>query len=189
METDIIHCHNCYTMKVDEDCVCERCEQYYCDKCSARMTYHNQIDYNCCCNCSYQDPKHVDFKKDVDKNLIELEKEEIRRKYEKRKTKIDELMNQVDGKIYSDTIITSEKIYLKNDVTTNNENVDYLTEMFGIPTSFTMVKSCCLEINLNEKTWRYMFDHEVLYQNYNFIDLPTLKQIIRNKNIENLLKN
>ncbi len=121
--------------------------------------------------------------------LIELEKEEIRRKYEKRKTKIDELMNQVDGKIYSDTIITSEKIYLKNDVTTNNENVDYLTEMFGIPTSFTMLKSCCLEINLNEKTWRYMFDHEVLYQNYNFIDLPTLKQIIRNKNIENLLKN
>ncbi len=67
--------------------------------------------------------------------------------------------------------------------------MDYLTEMFGIPTSFTMLKSCCLEINLNEKTWRYMFDHEVLYQNYNFIDLPTLKQIIRNKNIENLLKN
>ena len=52
----ILHCHLCYTQDVDEEVVCERCEENFCFSCSAQFTLHGRIDYNCCYMCGDTDP-------------------------------------------------------------------------------------------------------------------------------------
>ena len=47
-----IHCHICYSTNVDEEFICERCDQYYCEDCAAIFNSISQIDYNCCYECS-----------------------------------------------------------------------------------------------------------------------------------------
>ena len=46
-----IRCHICVDQN-EEEWLCERCNQVYCESCSAQYTYHSQIDYNCCESCA-----------------------------------------------------------------------------------------------------------------------------------------
>lgn len=45
------HCHLC-GKETEIDFVCEKCEEFYCEDCSAKYTIHTQIDYSCCESCS-----------------------------------------------------------------------------------------------------------------------------------------
>jgi hypothetical protein len=44
-------CHLCGT-ETELEWVCEKCDEFYCDNCSANYTFHSPIDYNCCKGCS-----------------------------------------------------------------------------------------------------------------------------------------
>lgn len=50
----MIHCHICYSTNIDEDFVCDRCEEYYCWDCSCTYDIHTQCDSNLCYECSDQ---------------------------------------------------------------------------------------------------------------------------------------
>jgi hypothetical protein len=47
-----IHCYICYTTDVDEDYVCDNCEQHYCWDCSCTYNIHTQCDSNLCYECA-----------------------------------------------------------------------------------------------------------------------------------------
>lgn len=50
----MIHCHICYSTNIDEDFVCDRCEEHYCYDCSCTYNIHTQCDSNLCYECSDQ---------------------------------------------------------------------------------------------------------------------------------------
>lgn len=50
----MIHCHICYSTNIDEDFVCDRCNQYYCDDCSYTFSIHFQYEGSLCYECSDQ---------------------------------------------------------------------------------------------------------------------------------------
>ncbi len=50
----LIHCHICYTTNVDEDFVCDQCDQYYCEDCSYTYSLHFQYEGSLCYDCSDQ---------------------------------------------------------------------------------------------------------------------------------------
>ena len=54
-------CHICGTL-TEEDWVCKKCDQHYHPGCAVSMTYHNQIDYNCCSECEF-DPREESYLK------------------------------------------------------------------------------------------------------------------------------
>jgi hypothetical protein len=43
-------CH-CCGYETELEMVCEKCDDFYCENCSAPFTIHTQIDYNCCESC------------------------------------------------------------------------------------------------------------------------------------------
>jgi len=45
------NCH-CCGRETEKEWICERCNQHYCDNCSAPFTYMNQIDFPCCEDCA-----------------------------------------------------------------------------------------------------------------------------------------
>lgn len=47
---EVAKCHICGNQN-KEEWVCERCDQIYCESCSAKYDCFSQIDYNCCSNC------------------------------------------------------------------------------------------------------------------------------------------
>ena len=47
-----IHCYICYSTDVDEDYVCDRCEEHYCCDCSCTYNIHTQCDSNLCYECA-----------------------------------------------------------------------------------------------------------------------------------------
>ena len=49
-----IHCYICYTTNVDEDHICDRCEEHYCYDCSCTYNIHTQCDSNLCYTCADQ---------------------------------------------------------------------------------------------------------------------------------------
>jgi hypothetical protein len=49
-----IHCHICYSLDIDEDFICDRCEEYYCEDCSYTFTIHYQYEGSLCYYCSDQ---------------------------------------------------------------------------------------------------------------------------------------
>ncbi len=50
-ESGIELCHIC-GKPTDKDSLCERCDKYFCEKCSAKYNQFTQIDFNCCESCS-----------------------------------------------------------------------------------------------------------------------------------------
>lgn len=51
-----IRCHICFG-KTDEDFLCDRCEEYYCEDCSYTFTLHYQYEGSLCYWCSDQKRK------------------------------------------------------------------------------------------------------------------------------------
>ena len=49
-----IHCYICYTTNVDEEYVCDKCEEHYCGDCSCTYDIHTQCDSNLCYTCADQ---------------------------------------------------------------------------------------------------------------------------------------
>ena len=87
---EIPHCHICYSMDVELDYRCRRCEQLFCYGCSATMTYHNQLDYACCHYCSDQEHRHgkgVKISELMEQNSIKLD-------YKIRELKLNEILSQ-----------------------------------------------------------------------------------------------
>ena len=68
----LIHCHICYTTNVDEDYVCDRCEEHYCWDCSCTYNIHNQCDSNLCYDCSDQSRRKPLTKDMIRENKINL---------------------------------------------------------------------------------------------------------------------
>lgn len=50
----IDHCHICYTMDVEPEFVCDRCDLHYCDECSYSFNLHYQFEGSRCHLCSDQ---------------------------------------------------------------------------------------------------------------------------------------
>lgn len=48
------HCYICYSSPVDEDFVCDRCENHYCEDCSYTYSLHYQFQGSRCHWCSDQ---------------------------------------------------------------------------------------------------------------------------------------
>lgn len=48
----MIYCYICYSTNVEEECVCENCEEYYCWDCSCTYNIHTQCDSNLCYQCA-----------------------------------------------------------------------------------------------------------------------------------------
>lgn len=51
------YCHICYSLNTDDDFICDRCDQYYCEDCSYTFTLHYQLEGNRCYWCSDQKRK------------------------------------------------------------------------------------------------------------------------------------
>ena len=49
MNDEKTYCHICGE---EAEIICTRCEQQFCDKCSAVYDQFTQIDYDCCINCA-----------------------------------------------------------------------------------------------------------------------------------------
>lgn len=48
------HCGRCYTMDVDEEFICDTCEEHYCEECSYTFTIHYQFQGSRCYLCADQ---------------------------------------------------------------------------------------------------------------------------------------
>jgi hypothetical protein len=153
-------------MSVDEGWICERCNEIYCENCSATMTYHNTIDYSCCCNCSDQQHKYNEPLSIVIKNNI------TKLKKEDRKQKLSVLLDQINNKTHIEIINKKIKddnilLFLKNKIDTTN----YLLNIFGKPINSGFIAYDVIEVNMSNNTWRYMFNYEWLYTDIKIIDL------------------
>ena len=53
---EVIFCYICYSTNVEEDHICDRCEEHYCYDCSCTYDIHTQYDSNLCyhCACHYR---------------------------------------------------------------------------------------------------------------------------------------
>ena len=68
----MIHCYICYSRNVDEECVCEKCEEHYCGDCSCTYNIHTQCDSNLCYECSDQRRRKSLTKDMIRENKINL---------------------------------------------------------------------------------------------------------------------
>ena len=66
------HCHICYSPVVEEDMVCDRCEEIYCHDCSYTFLLHYQYEGSLCFWCSDQDRRKPLTKNDIRENKIRL---------------------------------------------------------------------------------------------------------------------
>ena len=51
------HCHICYSTNTDDDFICDRCGEHYCEDCSYSFTLHYQYEVSLCYWCSVQNRK------------------------------------------------------------------------------------------------------------------------------------
>lgn len=67
------HCHICYSINVDDDFICDKCDNYYCENCSYTYTIHFQYEGALCYFCSDQERKRKrPLKEDIRNNKIDL---------------------------------------------------------------------------------------------------------------------
>lgn len=50
----IKHCYHCYSTRIDEDLICDRCDEYYCEDCSYTFSLHYQFTGSRCYYCADQ---------------------------------------------------------------------------------------------------------------------------------------
>jgi hypothetical protein len=67
-----IHCHICYSTNVDEDFICDKCDQYYCEDCSYTFSLHYQHEGARCYWCSDQNRKKPLTKQEIRHNKLLL---------------------------------------------------------------------------------------------------------------------
>lgn len=67
----MIHCYICY-QKTDEDFLCDRCEQYYCEDCSYIFTIHYQHQGSRCYSCADQSRLKPLLESNIRDNKINL---------------------------------------------------------------------------------------------------------------------
>ena len=66
----MIHCHICHTINVEEDMVCDRCEEIYCEACSYTFTLHYQYEGSLCHWCSDQKRRNPLTKDEIRSNKL-----------------------------------------------------------------------------------------------------------------------
>lgn len=66
----IKHCHICYTLNVDDEFICDKCENYYCEECSYSYTIHFQYEGGLCYYCSDQKRRKTLSKEDIRNNKL-----------------------------------------------------------------------------------------------------------------------
>jgi hypothetical protein len=59
-----LRCYICFNI-TDEDFLCDRCEEYYCEDCSYTFTLHYQYEGSLCYWCSDQERKKPLDKSDI----------------------------------------------------------------------------------------------------------------------------
>jgi hypothetical protein len=47
-------CYICYTLNIDEDFICDTCDNYYCEDCSYTFSLHYQHQGSRCYSCADQ---------------------------------------------------------------------------------------------------------------------------------------
>lgn len=67
----MIHCHICFGI-TDEDFLCDRCEEYYCEKCSYTFSLHYQHQGARCYHCADQDRRTKLTKEEIRDNKLKL---------------------------------------------------------------------------------------------------------------------
>ena len=67
-----IHCYICYTTNVDEEYVCDKCEEHYCEDCSCTYDIHTQCDSNLCYECSDQHRRKFLTRETIRENKLNL---------------------------------------------------------------------------------------------------------------------
>jgi hypothetical protein len=66
------HCHICYSSRVDDDFICDVCDNYYCEDCSYTFTLHYQHQGPRCHFCSDQNRLKLLTKEMIRDNKIKL---------------------------------------------------------------------------------------------------------------------
>lgn len=64
------YCHICYSLKVDDEFICDKCDNYYCEGCSYAYTIHFQYEGGLCYYCSDQKRKKPLSKEDIRDNKM-----------------------------------------------------------------------------------------------------------------------
>lgn len=67
-----MRCYICYSDNLDEDFVCDRCENYYCEDCSYTYSLHFQYQGSLCHYCSDQKRRKPLLKSDILDNRIKI---------------------------------------------------------------------------------------------------------------------
>jgi hypothetical protein len=47
-------CHICFTLNIDENFICDICDNYYCEDCSYTFSLHYQFQGSRCYSCADQ---------------------------------------------------------------------------------------------------------------------------------------
>ena len=50
----MIYCGRCFTLNVDENFICDKCEEHYCEECSYTFSPHYQFQGSRCYLCADQ---------------------------------------------------------------------------------------------------------------------------------------
>jgi hypothetical protein len=74
----MIHCYHCFTTIVDEDFICDTCEELYCEECSYTFSLHYQFQGSRCYSCADQSRRNRLTKEEIRDNKLKLiQNEEI----------------------------------------------------------------------------------------------------------------
>lgn len=66
------HCSICFIFPVDDNMICDLCDEHYCEDCSYTFTLHYQYQGSRCYQCSGQNRIKKLNKEDIRQNKIEL---------------------------------------------------------------------------------------------------------------------
>lgn len=64
METEAKYCYICYEINVDDDFICDTCDNYYCEDCSYTFSLHYQFQGARCYLCADQRRRNTLTKED-----------------------------------------------------------------------------------------------------------------------------
>lgn len=66
------YCHICYTTDVEDEFICDSCDNYYCEDCSYTFTLHYQFQGGRCYECSDQKRRKLLTKEMIRDNKIKF---------------------------------------------------------------------------------------------------------------------
>ena len=75
MDSVVKHCYICYSLNTDDDFICDRCDEHYCEECSYSFTYHYQFQGARCYLCADQSRREILTKEKIrDLKIIYIQK-------------------------------------------------------------------------------------------------------------------